>query len=159
MQINNDSSSRQAAELTAVREIQELKARYFRLMDAKDWEAWKEVFTPDLHVEAEGLSFDGRDGFVTLVSQLLADVVSTHRGHMPEIAVTGSDSAEGTWGMEDRLAFPGEPPPGIHGAGHYHEKYRRDGDQWQISELVLKRLYVEPLAGGYPEGGPWPLSS
>jgi hypothetical protein len=28
--------------------IRELKARYFRLMDTKDWSGWKALFTPDL---------------------------------------------------------------------------------------------------------------
>ena len=35
--------------------IKELKARYFRLVDAKDWQAWREVFTDDVHVRLPDL--------------------------------------------------------------------------------------------------------
>ena len=35
------------AELEAIEEIKRLKARYFRLMDTKQWDAWGEVFTRD----------------------------------------------------------------------------------------------------------------
>lgn len=142
----------------AVEEIRQLKARYFRYMDLKRWEDWRELFTEDLHAEADGKEFDDRDSFVNLVAQLLAnDVVTTHHGHMPEIQLTSWDEAHGIWALEDRLAFPGTPNPGIHGAGHYHEKYRRVDGHWKIAETVLTRLFVAPLEGGYPEGGPWPL--
>ncbi|MFR9675773.1 nuclear transport factor 2 family protein [Streptomyces sp. TR02-1] len=138
--------------------IQQLKARYFRLMDGKQWEEWRELFTPDLHAEADGSVFDDRDAFVNTVSRLLGpDVVTTHHGHMPEVTMTGWHTAEGVWALEDRLEFPGDPAPGIHGAGHYHDKYRYQDGDWRISSTVLTRLFVEPLEGGYPEGGPWPL--
>ena len=33
--------------LVAIEEIKQLKARYFRCMDTKDWEGFAEVFAPD----------------------------------------------------------------------------------------------------------------
>ncbi len=30
-----------------IEQIKQLKARYFRLMDTKDWAAWRELFTDD----------------------------------------------------------------------------------------------------------------
>jgi 3-phenylpropionate/cinnamic acid dioxygenase small subunit len=33
--------------------IRELKARYFRLMDTKDWDGWKELFTLDLAAKTD----------------------------------------------------------------------------------------------------------
>lgn len=142
-----------------VEQIEILKARYFRFLDTKDWDAWRDVFTPDLHAEAEGLTFSDRDSFVGLVAGLLEGVTSAHHGHLPEIDIDG-DEATGIWAMADLLVFPGDPAPGIRGYGHYHERYRRGDDgRWRIASTVLTRLYVEPLAGGYPEGGPWPVST
>jgi hypothetical protein len=37
-----------AQELWEIEAIKQLKARYFRLMDAKDWRGLAEVFTPDV---------------------------------------------------------------------------------------------------------------
>lgn len=142
-------------ELIDREQIKELKARYFRFLDSKDWDAWRDLFTPDLHAEADGSTFDDRDSFVDLVSQLLTGVTSAHQGHMPEIRIIDCDRAEGIWAMEDDLRFPGDPIPGIHGKGHYHEVYQRTSDGWRIARTVLTRIYVDPLPGGFPEGGPW----
>ena len=34
-------------QLWEIEQIKQLKARYFRLMDTKDWDAWRELFTDD----------------------------------------------------------------------------------------------------------------
>lgn len=36
------------ATVDAVEQISQLKARYFRLMDQKQWEEWRDVFTEDV---------------------------------------------------------------------------------------------------------------
>ena len=37
--------------LTAIEEIKQLKARYFRCMDMKDWDGQVTVFAPDVEVD------------------------------------------------------------------------------------------------------------
>ena len=37
-------------ELLDIEAIKQLKARYFRLLDAKDWEAFVEIFTEDVEL-------------------------------------------------------------------------------------------------------------
>jgi hypothetical protein len=70
---------------------------------------------------------------------------------MPEITITGRDSATGVWAMFDYLTFPGgDPPRGLRGYGHYHEEYARDDGAWRIRRLTLTRLRVDPLEGGFP---------
>jgi ketosteroid isomerase-like protein len=133
--------------LAAVEEIKKLKARYFRLMDTKQWDAWADLFTDDLDAwfEDTGRSVHGRDEFVAGVSGLLADALTVHHGHMPEIEVTGPDSARGTWSMFDyvQLRNPKRPVE-FKGYGHYHEEYRKGSDgRWRISSLRLHRLRVD----------------
>ncbi len=41
---------------------------------------------------------------------------------MPEITLTGPDSATGIWAMYDRVEMPGNR---FEGYGHYHDEYRR----------------------------------
>jgi uncharacterized protein (TIGR02246 family) len=133
--------------LSAIEEIKQLKARYFRLMDTKQWEEWADVFTEDLDAWIEGVSVApiGRDTFVSSVSAMLADALTIHHGHMPEIEVTGPQTARGIWAMFDYVKFTNpERQLELKGYGHYQEEYRKGPDgRWRISSLKLSRLRVD----------------
>ena len=77
--------------------IKVLKARYFRAVDTKDWAALAELFCVDATLDAGVAVRDGVDAIVTTMSSALADVVSVHHGHMPEITVGDDRSATGIW--------------------------------------------------------------
>jgi hypothetical protein len=135
-------------ELESIEAIRRLKARYFRLADTQQWEAWREVFTPDAEISidrevaapgrpAMQQVFDGRDAFVDYVSARLSEGMSVHHGHMPEIDLLSSTEARGIWAMEDIVVRPGV---NTHGHGHYHETYRRDDGEWRIATMRLTRL-------------------
>jgi len=48
-----------AAHTRAIEEIKQLKARYFRCMDTKDWAGYLNVFTPDAKIDSKrGLHAD-----------------------------------------------------------------------------------------------------
>ena len=137
--------------LLDIEAIQQLKARYFRFMDTKEWTAFGELFTADAVMEADGTVQEDRAGILAFLPKILDGVVTTHHGHMPEITITGPDTATGIWAMFDYLTFPGDgPPKGLRGSGHYHEQYRRVDGAWRIHRLLLPRLRVEPLEGGFP---------
>jgi hypothetical protein len=139
--------------LLAIEEIKALKARYFRCMDGKDWTGLRAVFASDLVADFrdstsprnEDLLFHGADVYVAAMSPVLTPLLTVHHGHMPEIAVTSPTTATGVWAMEDKIwAPPGSMPwTRLHGYGHYHEAYRREGDGWRICEIRLSRLHVE----------------
>ena len=66
--------------------IKQLKARYFRLMDTKQWEAFRELFTDDAVMQSTPdpeERFVGGDEIAAKVSRALADAVSVHHGHTP----------------------------------------------------------------------------
>ncbi len=128
--------------------IKQLKARYFRLMDTKQWDAWRDVFTEDAVLQASPdpeERFVGRDEIVAKVSSLLEDAVTVHHGHMPEIEIHG-DIATGIWAMDD---FVDMPQLVLHGWGHYHEEYARQDGRWRIrrSRLTRLRLDIQPKTG------------
>lgn len=139
----------------ATEQIKKLKARYFRLLDAKQWDAWGDVFCEDAAMDVsddvpEGTDpvVRGRENIVKAVSAMLDAAHTVHHGHMPEIEVTGPTTANGIWAMEDTVDFTPEAdqPSGIHGTGWYHEQYRLDPDgRWRISSMKLVRLRVDPL--------------
>jgi uncharacterized protein (TIGR02246 family) len=127
--------------------IKQLKARYFRTMDTKDWSAMREVFTPDVHVDVSGEGagvYDGVEPFMAMLEPTLREVVTVHHGHMPEIALTSDTTATGIWAMEDKLRWQtGGAVREMHGYGHYHETYEKRDGQWRIRSLKLVRLRVD----------------
>lgn len=139
-------------DLLEIEAIKQLKARYFRLMDTKDWEALAEVFTPDVEVDVsedagpEAGHVRGRDEFIAGLQQVIGPARTVHHGHMPEIRLTGPDSAEGIWSMFDYVEFPSEGAPvGLKGYGHYLEAYSKSDGHWRIAKLKLTRLRRDPL--------------
>jgi hypothetical protein len=124
--------------------LRQLKARYFRFLDTKQWDSLREVFTPDVEIDMRGegstLSH-GVEEFVDSLSQILDSVVTVHHGHMPELQLTSETTATGLWSMEDELWWPeGSPIRHLHGYGHYHETYSKTPDGWRISSMRLTRL-------------------
>lgn len=155
--------------LKDIEEIRQLKARYFRLLDTKAWEEWRQIFTEDLEfvftesnldldrtslaVErtSEGQSHRGRDAFVDWTVATAGPIRTVHHGYDPEITITGPDTATGVWPMTDYLEWPSDGPPrGMRGYGHYYERYVRTDDGWRLNHVVLSRLRVDPLDGGLP---------
>jgi hypothetical protein len=137
-------------DLVAIEEIKQLKARYFRLMDTKQWDDWADVFTEDLRAWVEDVpdvTRTSRDEWVASVSRVLTDAVTSHHGHMPEIEVTGPGTANGIWAMFDYVKMIGpKRTVEFKGYGHYHEEYRREPDgRWRISSLRLHRLRIDYL--------------
>lgn len=132
-------------DLVEIEQIRQLKARYFHLLDQKRWDEWEDVFCEDARVDTtqEGSPLiESRKAFREFLQPILDDVKTVHHGHLSEIALTGADTAEGTWSMEDHLWWP----DGRHlwGTGFYFEQYRKDSDgSWRIREMKLRRIRTE----------------
>jgi hypothetical protein len=141
--------------LLALQEIQALKARYFRCLDTKDWDGFEALFTQDAVFDmrdGRGTGMDpdavvqGASSIRRFVSQAVADLVTVHQGHMPEIEIVDDGEATGTWALQDVLLPAAGTPAAFHrfvGHGHYHERYRLTAGGWRISRLKLTRLHVE----------------
>jgi ketosteroid isomerase-like protein len=127
--------------------ISEVKARYCRFLDTKQWDAWADLFTEDFVLDtSEGggpPAITGRDAAVDMVRQSIECVLTAHQVHSPEIVIT-DESAEVIWAMQDRLIFEGGH--GIVGYGHYTETYVKQGGDWKIARSKLTRLLVEQTA-------------
>lgn len=127
-----------------IEQIKQLKARYFRLIDTKQWQAWGELFSEDVHVVYQGphpeIRCEGRAELVARVSAALAQAVTVHHGHMPEIELTSPTTATGIWAMFDIVR---SPRLNFRGYGHYEEEYVKQAGTWRIKKLLLTRLHCE----------------
>src|SRR5438270_12180042 len=107
-------------------------------MDTKDWQGMREVFADDVLVDTTdsgGRVVSGANAFVTILRDLLAEVITAHHGYMPEIELTSPTTATGIWAMEDWLRWPNGLE--LHGFGHYHETYEKTDGRWRIKTLTL----------------------
>jgi hypothetical protein len=136
-------------ELLDLEAIKQLKARYFRLMDTKQWDEWALAFADDcvMEVPEANAVYNGRLEIVTRVSSVLASAQTAHHGHMPEIELTGEHTARGTWAMFDYVEFPERDGTrvGLQGYGHYRDDYVRDDGVWRVARSRLERLRVDAL--------------
>lgn len=138
--------------------IRQLKARYCRFLDTKDYEAWKRLLAADVVVTLDmAISSGGADGqtapplhgldeFVPVVLGGVEHAQTKHHVHTPEITLTSDTTASAIWAMEDLLLFAdgGE----LFGAGHYHETYEKRAGDWVITSLHLTRTILRFTQAG-----------
>ena len=124
--------------------IKQLKARYCRMLDTKDWAGFRRVLADDVVMDSTasgGSVITGADTYLAYLSANLAERVTVHHCHLPEITVTSPSSATGIWAMEDRVSFTDGRE--LSGFGHYHETYQRTDSSWRIKTLKLTRIRMD----------------
>jgi len=132
-------------------QIKELKARYFRGLDTKDWVLFAGTLTDDIEGRYSGgqLSFDGKQPLVSFMQDNLSigTVVTMHHGHHPEITIDDNGvSASGVWYLQDMVIdLVGKTR--LYGAAIYKDEYRKTNGEWLISKTGYDRTFefVEPL--------------
>jgi SnoaL-like domain len=152
--------------LWAMEEIRQLKARYFRYMDTKDWAGLRTVWAEDAVFDArtaltigvasggppsasDSWVYTGRYAIVDFISSAAA-MPTAHHGHGHEIEVLSPVDARGVIAMEDLVwqATGDTRNTWLHGFGHYHEEYRCVDGHWLIRRSKLTRLNVTVTSGG-----------
>lgn len=138
-------------------DIRNLKADYFRHLDAKQWSSLRSLFHADATFGGFPFETGNADAFISGVSGFLLDIESVHQGFMPRLAAMGNDSVRGIWSMHDYLIWPrdsrdyrGASIPGLYGIrgyGLYEEEYRRLNGHWRIAAMRLVRTRIDLLVG------------
>lgn len=136
------------ADLVEIEAIKQLKARYCRLLDTKDWAAWRTLFADDFLSDtspAGGKKIQGADEFVAFTRKSLRNQATVHQVHAPEIELTSPTTARGVWALEDVVRFG--PGVNLRGYGHYHETYEKLDGQWRFTSSTLTRLREDVFNG------------
>ncbi|MEO6885913.1 MAG: nuclear transport factor 2 family protein [Jatrophihabitantaceae bacterium] len=128
-------------DLSEIRAIEQLKYRYLRALDLKQWDEFADTLTPDVTATyGADLTFGNRDQVVEFMrSSLGPAIITVHHCHHPEIAIDG-DTATGTWYLDDKVIIT-EHRLLLTGAAFYADNYVRTEDGWRISKTGYIRSY------------------
>lgn len=132
--------------------IKELKARYFRALDTKDWALFGDCLTEDVEGRYSGgqLNFDAKEPLVNFMIEHLsaATLLTMHHGHHPELEIAENNlQATGVWYLQD-MVIDLESKTRLYGAAIYQDEYRVEKGQWKISKTGYFRTFefIEPLS-------------
>ena len=131
--------------MSDIDEIKQVKYRYLRALDTKNWDEFADTLTEDVSGDygeslGEDHRFTDRDALVNFMRTSLGpEVITEHRVDHPEITVEG-DEASATWYLQDRVIAPDFNFMLI-GAAFYRDRYRRTPDGWKICATGYDRTY------------------
>jgi hypothetical protein len=137
------------------RAIEELKHRYARAVDTRDWAAMRATLAPEMtaHYRAD-LVTEGADALVAELRQRLTDDrVTSHQLLHPSIDIdrVDGDTAQATWTMSDRT-FCTDIGLLVEGQSLSHDCYRRDPERgWLVTSIRYQRVFEcrMPLPEGF----------
>ena len=100
--------------LMDIESIKQLKARYCRYLDTKDWDRWRDLFTDDFvgdTTEAGGSLIVGVDEFMAYTRNTIGkpSQATVHQVHAPEIELTSPRDCEPPR-RRSRVALPTKTP-------------------------------------------------
>ncbi len=123
-------------ELTAIREIEQLKYGYCRLLDQKRFDELGELLTEDVTATYGGgaVNLTGRAAVVAFLHSAMGNptLLSSHLVAHPEITLTGPATATGGWALRDVVILV-DAGYAIRGASYYDDRYVREAAGWRIA--------------------------
>ncbi len=145
--------------LSAIEDIRQLKAKYWRGVDTHDDELVRSILAEDCVLDYMGCCTDPVTGtdHMPVMNMVMKGreawntgnlegprTITIHQGHQSEISVTGETAAEGIWYFTDRFFLPtGGPFTRLTGYGTYHDTYEKAADGWKLKTTRIERFWVE----------------
>jgi hypothetical protein len=132
-------------DLIELEAIKNLKYRYVRLIDTKEWDELETLFLPDASATySDGrYAFEGRDAIMAFLRESMSspNMLTSHKVHQPEISLDG-DRAKATWALDDVVVHL-DYNMTIRGAAFYHDEYAKTDGAWLIAHTGYERIYEE----------------
>lgn len=143
-------------QLSDIEEIKVLKHRYFRGIDTADGALLADIFVNDVACTYNGgtykVSLKGRDAMLEfLANSFHSGALAMHIGIMPEVTITGDNTASGIWYLQD-VFIDLEKDAHTFGTAIYTDTYRREGGHWKIETTYYDRV-IEVLTPFSKTGG------
>jgi hypothetical protein len=133
-------------ELIEIEAIKQLKYRYIRALDLKQYDDFKACFAEDARWVSNGgtVQFEGRDTIVEWVKA--ATCAETQLCHhlvtQPEITITSDRTATGTWKLDSTVVLTDEDLT-IWAAAFYFDEYVKDGGTWKLKLTGHRAIFEE----------------
>lgn len=126
-------------------EIKQVKAKYLRCIDTKDWKGFRETISEDLKTSYGNgtLSFNSAAETIDYLStNMPRELLSQHNCHTPEIWFESETTAHGHWYLHDYLLATGNNSR-YNGTAIYTDKYEKRNGKWLITETGYLRIFAE----------------
>lgn len=129
--------------LAALEQIHLLKARRDRAADTKDWALYESLHAPD-HRSYNGdyPPWTTAAEMIANVRKIMANLITLHHSHTPEISFTSPTKADGIWAMKGlSLWKQGDEDHWFLAFGHYFETYEKRDGIWLFTSRRLEYLH------------------
>src|SRR3977135_4599982 len=91
-------------DLVEIEALKQMMAKYAHFGDTQNWEEFRKLFTEDMVYSVDAMPrasrdapqsavVEGRDTFIAGMGELLKGVQTAHNMNLPEITITGPDTA------------------------------------------------------------------
>ena len=128
------------ARVDDIEQIRQLKYRYLRTLDTKQWDEFEACFLPEVTADYNGLRFVDRDALVSYMRENLGPgTITMHHVHHPEITVDG-ETATGRWYLHDKVIVEAFRFM-LEGAAFYEDRYTRTPEGWRVSHTGYRRTF------------------
>ena len=132
--------------LEAFELIKQVKYRYFRALDTKNWALLSACLTNDSIARYDDgkYSFDGREQIVSFLKHALNSTskITLHQGHHPELDLEDDNNAKGIWYLRN-IVIDLDRNTTLRGAGFYNDKYQKIDGNWLISSTGYSSTFEE----------------
>ena len=132
-------------------ELRDLIQAIPRALDAKDFEAYGELFTEDGVFEIGGEVRRGRQAIIDGPERDLAPLYEVTYHHMGQIYVDvdGDDATVLAYAMAYHLPKASDPATHADAGGKYHAAARRTEEGWRFTRIVLEVLFFQGIPLGF----------
>jgi len=142
-----DELERRLQHLEDIEAIKQLKYRYWRHLDLKQWDELAGLFIAEATVcySSGRYEFAGVAAIMRFLRESLGQErgsVTIHHGHHPEIVLTGRTTATGTWALYNYM-FNVRQNRAIRIGAYYEDRYVKVAGAWRFEHIGYRSLFQE----------------
>lgn len=126
-------------------ELTQVKARYCRALDTKDWATLADLLTDDVAIDLAADRPDvepivGRDNVIAALRSSVDGATTVHQVHLPEFEFAGDEARVG-WAVQERVVW--DNGTSLVAYGRYDDRWVRSGGHWKMVSLRLTNTFLD----------------
>ena len=142
-----DDLERRLQHLEDIEAITQLKYRYWRHLDLKQWDELAGLFIAEATVcySSGRYEFAGVEAIMRFLRESLGKErgsITLHHGHHPEVTLTSETTAKATWAL-DNYMFNVHQNRAIRIGAYYEDRYVKVAGAWRFEHIGYRSLFHE----------------